>query len=122
MQRYHIVPNTLKTWLVFHIRKSPHTRDGIWDGANIRRYPSLDRLAPGAQPGSKRPQGAFGISSGAVRLDSQQRDTGHRLDAMKMTEVRLSGPKFGEREMGSLEKVREHPGNGCARKRQRLGE
>ena len=40
-----------------------------------------------------------------MRLDSQQRDTGHRLDAMQMTEVRRSGSKFGE--MGSVEKVRE---------------
>ena len=41
------------------------------------------------------------------------RDIGRRLDANDRGPY-VSGSKFGE--MGSIKKVREHPGNGCKEK------
>jgi len=61
----------LKTMLVFHIRKSPHARDRIYDGANTRAWNALLPLAHTAWALSVRKTRTGHIGSGAVRLDPQ---------------------------------------------------
>ena len=61
----------LKTMHVFHIRKSPHARDRIYDGANIRAWNALLPLARTAWALSVRRTRTGHIGSGAVRLDPQ---------------------------------------------------